>query len=252
MTSTAPATQSPDEPRGWTALVLGGSRGIGRATAERLAADGAQVALTYATRSAAADDVVAAIAGRGGRAIALKTDLGRVPDVVQAFDDTEAALGPLDVVVVCGAVGPLARVVDVEPDDFDAVFSVNARGAFFAMREAARRVRDGGRIIALSTAGTALQVTDLALYLGSKGAVEQFTRVLARELGPRGITVNALSPGPTDTELLPDRDREVSPALSPFGRLGTPTDVADVIAFLASPAGGWLTGQNVRATGGVV
>jgi len=208
--------------------------------------------VTYANRPDAAEAVVSAITAREGHALALRADLGEVADVIQAFDDAEAALGSLDVVVICGAVGRLTRIIDTEPDDFDAVFAVNARGAFFALREAARRVRDGGRIIALSTAGTALQVTDLALYLGSKGAVEQFVRVLARELGHRNITVNVLSPGPTDTELLPDRDRDISPGLSPFDRLGTSSDVAKVIGFRAGPDAGWLTGQNVRATGGVV
>lgn len=251
MTTTPGATENPDESRRRTALVLGGSRGIGRATAERLAADGAQVALTYASRAAAADDVVAAIGARGGHAIALKADLARVPDVVQAFDDTEAALGPLDIVVVCGAVGRLARVVDVEPDDFAAVFAVNARGAFFALREAARRVRDGGRIIALSTAGTALQVTDLALYLGSRGAVEQFTRVRPGARPPWHHRQRALARA--DGHRAAARPRPGGlPRSVPVRPLGHPGDVADVIAFLASPAGGWLTGQNVRATGGVV
>lgn len=234
---------------GRTALVVGGSRGIGRAIAERLASDGARVAITYATRREAAEEVAATI---GGHTPVLPLDLADVDAVTTTFAAAERALGALDIVAVGGAVGTLQRVVDVEPPDFDTTFAVNARGTFFALREAARRVRDGGRIMAISSAGTGLPVTDLALYLGTKGAVEQFCRVLAHELGDRRITVNALSPGPTDTDILPDRDREVAPSMSPFGRLGTPDDIASVAAFLASPDSGWITAQNIRATGGVV
>jgi 3-oxoacyl-[acyl-carrier protein] reductase len=132
------------------------------------------------------------------------------------------------------------------------VFDINTKGVFFTLQEAARRMRDGGRIIAVSTGGTKMPFANMPLYLGSKGAIEQFVRSLARELGSRNITVNILSPGFTDTDMMPEQYREYGASLSPFNRVGTPQDVADVSAFLASDAARWVTGQNLQAGGGVV
>ena len=131
------------------------------------------------------------------------------------------------------------------------MFGANAKGVFFTLQEAARQLRDGGRIVVVSTGGTRMLMSGTALYLGSKGAVEQFVRVLSRELGPRNITVNALSPGFTDTDLLPERDRKIAAGMSPFARIGEPAEVASVAAFLASDDARWVTGQNVGAGGGV-
>lgn len=131
------------------------------------------------------------------------------------------------------------------------MFSINAKGVFFTLQQAATRLRDGGRIVATPAGGTQMFFTETSLHLGTKGAVEQFVRALARELGHRGITVNALSPGFTDTDLLPDRDRDVAAAESPFGRVGQPEDVADVAVFLAGERARWITGQNIAAGGGV-
>jgi len=236
---------------GKTALVIGGSRGIGRAIVERFAADEALIAFSYVEREQAATELAEAIAHRGGRAVPLKADLASSKEIRALFDDAEKALGGLDIVVVNAAIAVIKPMIELSDEDFDRVFAVNAKGAFVALQEAARRVRNGGRIIVTSTGGTQMLMTQTALYLGSKGAVEQFVRVLAREIGPRGVTVNAVSPGYTDTELLPARDRAVAAASSPFNRVGQPEDVAEAFAFLAGESGRWITGQNIAAGGGV-
>ncbi|MCA0046725.1 SDR family oxidoreductase [Mesorhizobium sp. B283B1A] len=237
--------------QGKTALVTGSSRGIGRAIAEGLAAKGAAVAVNYVGNQKAADEVVAAIAGNGGKAVAIQADMSSVSDISRLFDEAERELGTIDIVVANVGVAVIKPLTEATEADFDHVFGTNAKGTFFTLQEAARRVRDGGRIIAVSTGGTKMFFTQTALYLGSKGAVEQFVRVLSRELGPRGITVNALSPGFTDTDLLPERDRAVAAGMSPFGRIGAPRDVADIAVFLASDEARWLTGENIQAGGGV-
>lgn len=236
---------------GKTALVTGSSRGIGRAIAEGLATKGAAVVVNYVGNEKAAREVVAAIEGNGGKAVAIQADVSSIPDIRRLFDETERQMGPIDIVVANVGVAVIKPLVEVTEADFDHVFGTNAKGTFFTLQEAARRVRDGGRIIAVSTGGTKMFFTQTALYLGSKGAVEQFVRVLSRELGPRAVTVNALSPGFTDTDLLPERDRAVAAGMSPFGRIGAPRDVADVAVFLASDEARWLTGENIQAGGGV-
>jgi 3-oxoacyl-[acyl-carrier protein] reductase len=236
---------------GKTALVIGGSRGIGRAIVERFAADGAAVAFSYVQREHDAAELAEAITRRGGRAIAIRADLASSDEIRALFDAAEEQLGGLDIVVANAGIAVVKPMVEITEAEFDRVFSVNAKGTFVALQEAARRVRDGGRIIATSTGGTNMLMTQTSLYLGSKGAVEQFVRVLAREVGERGITVNAVSPGYTDTELLPQRDRAVAAAASPFNRIGQPNDVAEAFGFLAAESGRWVTGQNIAAGGGV-
>jgi len=233
------------------ALVIGGSRGIGRAVTDRLVADGAAVAFTYLQDQVAARAVRERLTRAGGTALSYQADLGNTASIRELFDATQRALGDLDIVVINAGVAVLKPLVDVTEDDFDRVFAVNAKGVFFAMQEAARRVRDGGRILVTSTGGTRMLMTQLSAYLGAKAAVEQFVRVLARELGPRRVTVNAVSPGFTDTDMLPARDREVAASASPLGRVGSPEDVAETFAFLAGDGGRWTTGQNVPAGGGV-
>ncbi|MEU4197397.1 SDR family oxidoreductase [Kribbella sp. NPDC026611] len=236
---------------GKNALVIGGSRGIGRAVVEDLAAAGAAVAFSYVNNKEAAATVVAELAADGRTATAYRADLGDVAEVRGLFAQAEDELGPLDIVVANAALAIMKPLAECTEEDYDNVFGTNAKGTFFALQEAARRVRDGGRIITVSTGGTQMWFTDLSLYLGSKGAVEQFSRVLSRELGPRGVTVNVVSPGFTDTDLLPDRDRAVAESMSALGRVGAPQDVAAVVAYLASDAARWLTGQNLAAAGGV-
>jgi len=236
---------------GKTALVIGGSRGIGRAVVERFAADGAAVVFSYVEREQEATALAQAIERQGGTAVPVRADLGNAAHIRGLFDAAEKALGGLDIVVANAAIAVVKPMVELTEADFDRVFTINAKGTFMALQEAARRVRPGGRIIATSTGGTQMLMTQTSLYLGSKGAVEQFVRVLARELGERGITVNAVSPGYTDTELLPQRDRAVAAAASPFNRIGRPEDVAEAFAFLAADSGRWITGQNIAVGGGV-
>ena len=237
--------------QGKVAVVTGSSRGIGRAIAERLAADGAAVVVNYVRGEQAAQDVVNAIRGRGGKAIAVRADVARPAEVQRLFAEARSAFGPPDIVVANAGVAVIMPIAESTEEEFDFVFGANAKGVFFTLQEAARQVRDGGRIVVVSTGGTRMLMSGTALYLGSKGAVEQFVRVLSRELGPRNITVNALSPGFTDTDLLPERDRKVAAGMSPFARIGEPAEVASVAAFLASDDARWVTGQNVGAGGGV-
>jgi len=231
---------------GKTAVVTGGSRGIGRAIVERLARDGARVVFSYRER---ADDA-AEVEKSGARAV--RVDLA-APDAVETLF---AGVDELDI-LVCNAAAQFtpAPVAEVTAEEYDRVMAVNARSVFFALRHAARHMRDNGRIITLSTMNTRMPALGGAVYMGTKGAIEQFGRSLMLELGPRGITVNAVSPGATETELLrttntPEKLATIN-ALTPLGRIGQPADVADVVAFLAGPDGRWITGQNLRAGGGL-
>lgn len=237
-----------------TALVTGSSRGIGRAIAERLAADGAAVVINYTRSSKKAEETVSRIRTRGGRAIAIQADVSKSDDVRRLFDQAEKAFGPLDIVVANAGVFLRKPFTESSEEDYDYVFNSNTKSVFLTLREAARRVREGGRIVAVSTGGTKMHFADASLYLGSKGAVEQFVRSLARELGPRFVTVNVLSPGFTETDMLPDDEqiRTLGASLSPFNRIGSSEEVAEVAAFLASDGAGWVTGQNLQAGGGVV
>lgn len=237
------------------ALVTGGSRGIGRAIVERLARDGASVTFSYQQDAAAAQATVASVTAAGSAAWALQCDLADAAAIRRLFDAAEANAPGLDIVVNNAGVGTVSLIADTKDEDFDWVMGVNIKGTFVALREAARRVRDGGRVINISTLNTVMQGSGQSLYAASKGAVEQLTVVAAHELGPRQITVNTVSPGATDTEMLRALNTEESlvevAALTPLGRLGEPADVADVVAFLAGPDGRWITGQNLRAGGGL-
>jgi len=237
---------------GKNALVTGGSRGIGRAIGERIAADGATVVINYARNEQLAQEVVKAVSAKGGKGMGIQADVSKPAEVRRLFSEAEKAIGPLDVVIANAGVYLSKPLIENTEADYDYVFDINTRGVFFTLQEAARRVRDGGRIIAISTGGTKMMFPNSALYLGSKAAVEQFARSLSRELGPRNVTVNVLSPGFTDTDMLPEQYREYGASLSPFNRVGTAKEVADVAAFLASDGARWVTGQNVQAGGGVV
>ncbi len=237
---------------GKSALVTGSSRGIGRAIAERLAADGAAVVINYVRSKQLADEAVKAILERGGKAIAIPADVAKPAEVRRLFDEAERKVRGLDIVVANAGVILEKSLADSSEEDFDYVFNTNTKGVFFTLQEAARRIRDGGRIVAVSSGGTKMPFANVSLYLGSKGAIEQFARSLSRELGPRNITVNILSPGFTETDMFLEQYRTYGASLSPFNRIGTAKEVADVAAFLASDEARWVTGQNVQAGGGVV
>jgi 3-oxoacyl-[acyl-carrier protein] reductase len=236
--------------QGKTAIVTGGSRGIGRAIALGLASRGADVAVGYLKNEARAREVVETIADAGGKAVAIQADLSRPAEATRLFDETEQAIGALDIVVANAADQILKPLAECSEDDYDRMFNTNTKGVFFTLKEAARRLNEGGRVIVTSTGGTRMFFPDQSLYLGSKGAIEQFVRALAWELGGRGITVNVISPGPTDTDLMKDRYRDQAAAVSPFNRIGDPGDVADIAVFLAGEAARWVTGQNIAAGGG--
>ena len=237
--------------KGKAALVTGGSRGIGRAIAERLAAEGVAVAINYTRNEQLAHEVVKGITSKGGKAVAFQADVSKPAEVRRMFSEAESALGGLDVVVANAGVHIEKPLIENTEAEYDYVFDINTRGVFFTLQEAARRVRDGGRIVVVSTGGTRMHFGGMSLYLGSKGAIEQFARSLSIELGPRNVTVNVLSPGFTATDMLPEQYREYGASLSPFKRVGAVEDVADVALFLASDGARWVTGQNLQAGGGV-
>ena len=235
------------------AVVTGASRGIGRAIAERLGREGATVVVNYARSSEAAREAVSVIEAGGGKAVAILADVSDVAEVRNLFRETFESFGKLDILVNNAGRAVYKPLAEASEEDYDRTFALNARGTFFAMQEAARRMNDGGRIVSISTGGTVGGVPTGSIYAGSKAAVEQFTKALAKEIGGRGITVNTVSPGFTDTDPLNENPqfREMGAQLSPLGRLGQPEDVADVVTFLASEQARWITGQNIQAGGGV-
>jgi 3-oxoacyl-[acyl-carrier protein] reductase len=235
---------------GKAALITGGSRGIGRAIAIALAAKGAKVAIGYVESETRAREVVDTITRAGGKAVAVRADLARRSGVTSLFEQAEHSLGALDIVVANAASIVVKPLLECTEEDYDRIFDTNAKSVFFTLQEAARRLRDGGRIIVSSTGGTRLFFPGQSLYLGSKGAVEQFVRVLAWELASKAITVNAISPGPTETDMMQARYRDRAAAMSPFNRIGDPEDIADIAVFLASHEARWITGQNIGAGGG--
>jgi 3-oxoacyl-[acyl-carrier protein] reductase len=235
------------------AVVTGGSRGIGRAIVARLVADGATVVFTYRQDERAAEQVVAESAGR---AAAVRVDLAEADDLRRLFDEIEKRLDGLDILVNNAGTAITTTIAETTDEEYDRIMAVNAKAVFRTLRYAARHMRDGGRIVNLSTANTTLAGPGVSVYAGSKAAVEQFSKVAAKELGARGITVNAVSPGATDTDLLRGTNTQdgldFSVALTPLGRLGQPADIADVVAFLVSPDGRWVNGQTLIASGGMV
>lgn len=243
---------------GKKALVLGASRSMGRLFAEDLAARGAQVAVHYNSAGSAADarQVAAAIAAAGGRAQAWQADLSDLGALVGLFDAVESAFGGLDIVV--NTAGRIAKmpVADMDEAEFDALHAVNTKAAFFVLREAARRLRDNGRVVSVSTSLSAATTGLYAAYAGGKAALEAYTRALAKEIGHRGITVNAICPGPLDT---PFFHANASPeavawakAQAPLNRLGEPADLVGIVRLLTGPDGQWINGQSILVNGGMV
>lgn len=238
------------------AIVTGGSRGIGREAARRLAADGYALVVNYAGNAAEAAAAVAEAEQAGAEAIAVQADVADEQAVAGLFDAAEARFGGVDVVVHAAGRMALAPIAELDLDELDGLHRTNIRGTFVVDREAARRLRPGGSIVNFSTSVLALAFPTYGAYAASKGAVEAMTLVLARELRGRDVTVNAVAPGPTATDFFFDgKDQETIDRLAaqaPLERLGTPGDIAEVVAFLTSQKGHWVNGQVVRANGGIV
>ncbi|MEO8032316.1 MAG: SDR family oxidoreductase [Gemmatimonadota bacterium] len=236
-------------------MVTGSSRGIGAEIARRLAGAGAAVAINYAGNQAAADLLVSEIQGTGGQAIAVKADVGVAADVKSMFDAAINRLGTLDILVNNAGIVLYRRIEDTTDAEFDRLLQVNVRGVFLTLREAAARLASGGRIVSLSSSVTRLMMPTYATYSATKSAVKQMSRVFAKEVGARGITVNTVAPGPTSTELFTGGKSEDTTkrlaALSAFNRIGDPADIARLVVFLVGDEAAWITGQNIGANGGM-
>lgn len=239
-----------------TAIVTGASRGIGAAIACRLAATGIVVAVNHSSSPDEAEAVVAGIRARGGKAEAICADLSDPSSGRSLFDKAEAAFGAVDILVNNAGMMELSTVADLADDSFAAQFAVNLAGPVRLMREAAARLREGGRIVNLSSSVVGLYQPGYGTYAATKAGIEAFTHVLAKELGPKGITVNAVAPGPVATDFFlrgkSDELIERIRAMNPFGRLGTPEDIARVVCFLAGQDSAWISGQVIRANGGII
>ena len=238
------------------AIITGSSKGIGAAVAERLARDGLAVVVNYVSGAPAADALVARIRVSGGQAIAVQADVSDPAAVASLFARAADAFGGVDVLVNNAGIMALATLADTEDAVFDRHVAINLKGTFNGLREASRRMRDGGRIVSFSSSVVGLYQPSYAAYAATKAGVEAMTHILAKELGRRGITVNAVAPGPVGTELfLGDKSAEQVAAVErmiPLGRLGEPEDIARVVSFLAGPDGGWVNGQVLRVNGGIL
>lgn len=237
---------------GKVAIVTGASSGIGRAIAERFAEDGALVVVNHSKSPEKAQQVVIGIQAKGGKALAFPADMSRVSEARRLVRETVAQFGRLDILVNNAGKFMPKPMAETTEEEFDLVMALHAKGPYFAMQEAAQALKDGGRIINISTCATRMSFPGATAYLGSKAALEQYTKGLAHELAPRGITVNTVSPGFTETGMMTESYRQTGIELSPLKRLGLPQDIADVVAFLVSERARWLTGQTIQVGGGVV
>jgi 3-oxoacyl-[acyl-carrier protein] reductase len=243
--------------KGKVAVVTGGSKGIGAAIAKALSAAGAAVVVNYASSKTDAEHVVAAIAAKGGKAIAVKGDVAKPADVERLFDETKKAFGRLDVLVNNAGVYKYVPIEQTTADEFNRQFNTNVLGTLFAIKEAVKHFGpNGGSIINMSSVVSLKPVATAAIYSATKSAIDAITRALAVELGPRKIRVNAIAPGLTETEgthdagMIGSEFQKASLATIPLGRLGQPDDIARVAVFLASDDAGWITGERIPASGG--
>ena len=236
------------------AIVTGASRGIGRSIAERLAHDGFSVVVNYEGNQTEAGEVVKQIESKGGKALAIKANVGNKEDVDRLFQETLKAFGQVDVVVNNAGIMPLSLIAKEDAETFDKVIATNLRGTFLVLAQAAQHIAEGGRIIAFSSSVLAKSFPSYGPYIASKAGVEGLVPVLANELGGKNITVNAVAPGPTGTALFldgktPEQIAQLS-KLAPLERLGQPEDIANAVSFLASPDGAWVNAQVLRVNGG--
>jgi 3-oxoacyl-[acyl-carrier protein] reductase len=238
------------------AIVTGASRGIGAAVAERIAADGFTVVINYSGDAKSAEALARKIEGTGGRALTAKADVSDSNAVRGMFDAAEAAFGGVDVLVNNAGIMKLAKIADSDDALFDQHIAVNLKGTFNTLREAAKRLRDGGRIVNFSSSVLGIRLETYGVYSATKAAVEMLTAILSKELRGRSITVNAVAPGPTATDLFlngksPELIERMA-KMNPLERLGAPQDIAATVSFLVAPDGAWINGQTLRANGGMV
>ncbi|MGG3508772.1 SDR family oxidoreductase [Paenibacillus lautus] len=241
---------------GKVAIVTGASRGIGREIAERLAENGAKVVINYASSPTKAEEVVSAIKQDGGEARAIQADISQVAAIERLFSETIEAYGGIDILVNNAGIMTTKPIAAMTEEDFDQQFAINVKGTYFAIQQAFHHMNSGGCIINFSTSVVGQMFPAYSVYAGTKGAVEQFTRQLAKEFGPKGIRINAVAPGPINTELFTVGKSEEQIAgiasTNAFGRLGEPDDVAGAVLFLAGEESKWITGQTIRVNGGFV
>lgn len=238
------------------ALVTGASRGIGAAIAGRLAEDGFTVVINYSGNAAPAEELAQKIEQAGGRALTAKADVSDPEAVRRMFDAAQAAFGGIDVLVNNAGIMMLSSIADADDANFDRQVSVNLKGTFNMLREAGKRLRNGGRIINLSTSVVGVKLEAYGVYAATKAAVEMLTAIMSKEMRGRNITVNAVAPGPTATDLFLNGKSDELVArmakMNPLERLGRPEDIAAAVSFLAGPDGSWINGQVLRANGGMV
>jgi 3-oxoacyl-[acyl-carrier protein] reductase len=241
---------------GKVALVTGASRGIGREIAEELARNGAKVVVNFASNPSKAEEVVNGIKQQGGEALAIQADISKVAEVEMMFQKTLDAFGQVDILVNNAGIMITKPIANMTEEDFDKQFAINVKGTYFACQQAALHMNANGRIINFSTSVVGSMFPTYSVYAATKGAVEQITRQLAKELGHKGITINAVAPGPINTELFKVGKSEEQIAgivnLNAFGRLGEPEDISSVVLFLAGKESQWMTGQTIRVNGGFV
>jgi 3-oxoacyl-[acyl-carrier protein] reductase len=238
--------------KGKTAIVTGASQGIGRSVAQRFFAEGANLVLSKLPEHGNAEDIIENIEGTRERVIVVEGNLRDLRFVKRLFEEAERHFGAPDIIAAIAGVNKRTLIADATDEDYEQIFSVNAQATFWLFREAAKKIRDGGRIIGVSSNLVVQGRPGVALYAASKASVEQFVKILAKELGERNVTVNAIAPGPTDTAMVAQLMRDTAPAITPLGRLGRPSDIADVAAFLVSEDARWVTGQVIGVNGGIV
>ncbi|MBC2458901.1 SDR family oxidoreductase [Clostridium beijerinckii] len=241
---------------GKVAIITGASRGIGSAIAKQLSALGAKVVVNYSNNAVKAEEVVEEITKSGEQAVAIKADVSNIKDVERLFSETITKFGKIDILVNNAGVILYKLLSDVTEEEFDKLFNINVKGTYFACQQAMKHMEDNGRIINFSTSVVGSMFPTYSVYAATKGAVEQITRQLAKEFGPKKITINAVAPGPINTELFnvgkTDEQIEAIRQMNSFGRIGEPDDIANAIEFLVSDKAQWITGQTLRINGGYV